>query len=118
MEKWLKETEESLEEAIEAARVGEVSLKNLYMLAPLIYSRRNNMNNPSVIQEMCDENEEQVQGDWALDEGSKDQLKFNYVSSYLFCFVVVGKIEEKKYDDIMEYVTSRMDLFTDDYGIE
>ena len=118
MKKWLSEAKESLSEAIEAAGIGEVPLQNLYMLAPLFYSKRKNMNNNSLIQEMIDENGEQVQRDWALDERSKDQYKFHYVSSYLFCFVVAGKIEEKKYDDIMKYVTSRMDLFTDDYGIE
>lgn len=45
-------------------------------------------------------------------------VRRHYVSSYLFCFVIAGKIEESKYDEIMEYVTSKMDLFTDDYGLE
>ncbi|MBU2875027.1 hypothetical protein [Marinobacter salexigens] len=118
MKKWLKEAEVSLAEALEAERIGEIHAQNLYMIAPLIYSKRNNMNNAALIQEMVDENEEQVQRDWVCDERSKDQYKFHYVSSYLFCFVVAGKIEEAKYDEIMEYVTSKMDLFTDDYGFE
>ncbi len=118
MEKWLKEVEGSLSEAIEAARIGEIPSQNLYMIAPLIYFKRKNMNNDALVQEMVDKNEEQVQRDWACDEGSRDQYKFHYVSSYLFCYVVAGKIEESKYDQIMEYVTSKMDLFTDDYGLE
>lgn len=118
MKKWLKEAEISLAEAIEAARIGEIPAQNLYMIAPLIYSKRNNIKNDALVQEMLDQNDEQVQRDWACDERSKDQYKFHYVASYLFCFVVAGKIGEAKYDEIMEYVTSKMDLFTDDYGLE
>mgnify|MGYP000011752905 CR=1 FL=1 len=118
MKKWLEEAEGSLAEAMEAARIGEIPAHNLYMIAPLIYSKRNNMSNDALVQEMVDENEVQVKRDWACDERSKDQYKFHYVASYLFCFVVAGKIEERKYDEIMEYVTSKMDLFTDDYGLE
>lgn len=118
MKKWLEEAEGSLAEAMEAAKVGEISAHNLYTIAPVIYSKRNNMSNDALVQEMVGENEEQVQRDWACDERSKDQYKFHYVASYLFCFVVAGKIEERRYDEIMEYVTSKMDLFTDDYGLE
>ena len=32
-------------------------------------------------------------------------------SSYLFCFVVAGKIDEFKYDEIMEHVNQKIDLF-------
>lgn len=117
MKQWLEEAEVSLAEAVEAARNGNISAQNLYMIAPLIYSKRNKMLNDALIQEMVDTNEEQVQRDWAYDERSKDQYKFHYVSSYLFCFVIAGKIEERKYDEIMEFVTSKMNLFTDDYGL-
>lgn len=118
MKQWLKEVESSLSEALEAAKIGEIPSQNLYMIAPLIYAKRKNMNNEALIQEMVDENEEQVKRDWACDEASKRQYKFHYVSSYLFCFVIARKIDENKYDEIMEYVTSKMDLFTDDYGAE
>jgi len=118
MKKWLEESEASLAAAIEAARIGEIPAQNLYMIAPLIYSKRNHMNNDALVQQMVDENEEQVQKDWACDERSKGQFKFHFVASYLFCFVVAGKMEESKYDEIMEYVTSKMDLFTEDYGLE
>ena len=96
MKKWLKEAEISLAEAIEAARIGEIPAQNLYMIAPLIYSKRNNIKNDALVQEMLDQNDEQVQRDWACDERSKDQYKFHYVASYLFCFVVAGKIGEAK----------------------
>jgi hypothetical protein len=87
------------------------------MLAPIIYGERQKTNNDSLFKEMCDANERQVLDDWSHDEKSKDQYKFHYVSSYLYCFVVAGKIDDFKYDQIMEYVTGKMDLFTDDYGI-
>ncbi len=118
MNKWLEEAEAALAQGFEEARIGEIPAQNLYRVAPLIYSRRNNMNNDALIQEMADENEEQVQRDWAYDNQSKDQYRFHYVASYLYCFVVAGNIEESKYDEVMEYVTRNMDLFTDDYGIE
>lgn len=118
MKKWLKEAEESLSFALNAAKDGNVPLQNLYMLAPIIYSERQKTQNEALIQEMIRANDKQVKTDWSFDEKSKEQYKFHYVSSYLFCFVVAGKIDEFKYDEIMEYVNSGMDLFTDDYGIE
>lgn len=115
-EQWLKETEESLSVALNASKDGAVPLHNLYMLAPIIYSERQKTNDEALIQEMLDENDRSVKADWSCDEKSKEQFKFHYVSSYLYCFVVAGKIDEFKYDEIMEYVNSRMVLFTDDYG--
>ena len=117
MKKWLKETEESLSEAIDSSKNGAIPLHNLYMLAPIIYSERQKTKNESLIQEMIEANDKQVAKEWSLDEKSKDQYKFHFVSSYLFCFVVSGKIDEFKYDEVMEYVNSQMELFTDDYGI-
>lgn len=93
-------------------------VQNLYMMAPLIYSKRHHVNNDALVQEMLDENEELVQSDWACDDRSKEQYKFHYVSSYLFCFVVAEKIAESKYDEVMDYVNRNMDLFTDDYNPE
>ena len=115
MNKWLKEAEESLSKALCAHKDGSVPSQNLYMLAPIIYAERNNTNNESLIQEMIEENDRQVHRDWSCDEESKYQYKYHYVSSYLFCFVVAGKIDEFKYDKIMEHVTGKMDLFTSDY---
>ncbi len=87
-------------------------MQNLYMLAPIIYSEREKTNNESLIQEMIVANDRQVKEDWSHDENSKNQYKFHFVSSYLYCYVVSGKIDEFKYDEIMEYVNSKMNLFT------
>ena len=115
MKKWLKEAEESLKEAINASKDGSIPLQNIYALAPIIYSKRQNTNNDSLIQEMIDETDSMVKEDWSHDENSKKHFKFHFVSSYLYCFVVSGKINESKYDDIMEYVNSEMNLFSDDH---
>lgn len=65
---------------------------------------------------MVKETERMVQQDLFYDKKSKDQYKFHYISSYLYCFVVAGKIDDFKYDEIMEYVTGEIDIFTRDYG--
>lgn len=118
MKKWLKEAEESLSEALDISKDGAIPLQNLYMLAPIIYSERQKTNDEQLLQEMIFENDRQVKEDWSHDENSKDQYIFHFVSSYLYCFVVAGKIDEFKYDEIMDYVNSNMSLFTDDYGVE
>ena len=118
MKNWLKESEESLSKALGASKKGSVSLQNIYMLAPIIYSERQNINNEALLQEMIEVNDRQVKEDWSLDKRSKDQYKFHFVSSYLYCFVIAGKIDEFKYDEIMNYVNSNMSLFEDDYGDE
>jgi hypothetical protein len=118
MNNWLTRVQASLAKALEAAERGDVPLHNLYMLAPILYSEEMYTNNDSLLQEMADANEEQVKSEWEIDEQSKLQYKFHYVSSYLFCFVVAGKIDEFKYDKIMEFVNHEMELFTSDYDIE
>ena len=115
MKKWLADTEESLSIALTAAKDGGIPLQRLYMLAPMIYSERHKTKNEALIREMIEANDRQVKIDWSYDEKSKDQFIFHYVSSYLYCFVVAGKIDEFKYDEIMEYVNEEMDLFSDDY---
>lgn len=117
MKKWLNEVNESLTKALDIARDGAVPLQNLYILAPIIYSERQNTNNKSLIQEMIDANDRQVKEDWSHDGNSKNQYKFHFVSSYLYCFVVAGKVDEFKYDEIMEYVNGQMNLFEDGYGV-
>ncbi len=113
MKKWLIEVEESLSKALDVSRYGTIPLQNLYMLATIIYSERQETNNESLIQEMIEANDRQVKEDWSHDDKSKDQYVFHFVSSYLYCFVVAGKIDEFKYDEIMDYVNSNMNLFTD-----
>ncbi len=115
MNKYLNEVKQSLADACEKANDGSMPLQNLYMIAPILYMDKHNSNNEELLQEMIEANDEQVTRDWSLDDRSKEQYKFHYVSSYLYCFVVTGKFDEFKYDQIMEYVCSKMDLFTDDY---
>lgn len=114
MSKWLNEVSKSLEEAIEKSSDGKIPLQNLYMLAPLLYAQKNNMHNDALLKEMIEEAENQVAEDCSHDEASVERYKFHYVSSYLFCYVVAGKIDEMEYDRIMDYVCSNMDLFSED----
>jgi len=118
MDKWLKIAEDSLAQAMHAAEDGRIISENLYMLAPHFYANNQNTNNERMIHEMIEANEKQVSYEWGVDKNSKAQYKFHFVSSYLYCFVVSNKIDEFKYDEIMGYVCSRMDLFTDDYEPE
>ena len=118
MIEWLNRVEASLQRALEVAERDDVPLQNLYMLAPIQYSQEQHTNNEMLFLAMSDANEEQVARDWSVDAQSKFQYKFHYVSSYLYCFVVAGKIDEKKYDRIMEYVNQEMELFTSDCDFE
>lgn len=118
MKEWLDETLASLKRALEIVENGDVLQQNMFMLAPHIYLQNRHMNNDALFQEMCDANEKQVEYEWSVDETSKAQYKFHFVSSYLYCFVVAGKVDEMKYDRIMEFVCSKMDLFTDDYDAD
>lgn len=118
MDKWLIIAQQSLADALEKASDGSIPLENLYMLAPLMYSEAYKTRNESLIQKMIDATTDQVAEDWSHDEKSREQYKFHFVSSYLYCFVVAGKFDDFEYDQIMEYVCCNMDLFTDDYGIE
>ncbi len=107
-----------MEKALEIAERGDVPRENLYMLVPILYSEEMHTNNETLLREIADTNEKQVQYEWSVDAESKFQYKFHYVSSYLFSFVVAGKMDEKKYDRIMGYVTARMDIFSSDYGVD
>ena len=113
MKEWLIRVENSLDKALLAVE-GGVPENNMYMLAPNFYSEEKHMNSDQLFKEMVDRNEQQFQDDCSCDPQSKYQFKFHYVSSYLSCHVTAGKIDEMKYDRIMEYVCDRIDLFTDD----
>ena len=115
MIEWLSRVESSLNSALDMAERGDIPLQNLYMLATILYSQEKHTNNESLLQEMSEANEEQVESDCAIDAQSKFQYKFHYVSSYLNCYVVAGKMDEFEYDRIMDYVTQELDLFTRDY---
>jgi hypothetical protein len=88
------------------------------MLAPIYYSKRQETNNDTLIQEMIDQTEEQYQRDCSYDSNSKNQYKFHFVSSYLYCLVVAGKIDDFKYDQLMEEANASMQLFEDGYEPE
>jgi len=115
VDKYLYEVKQSLADACKKSEDGSMPLHNLYMIAPILYMDKHNSNDEQLLQEMMDANDEQVTRNWSLDDRSKEQYKFHYVSSYLYCFVIAGKFDEFKYDQIMEYVCSKMDLFTNDY---
>ena len=117
MNQWLVKVQNSLDKALEAVETG-VPKENMYMLAPIRYSEEHHMNNDQLIQEMIESNEIQFKQGCKYDSESRKQFKFHYVSSYLYCYVIAGKIDEMKYDRIMEYVNDRVNLFTEDYSYE
>jgi len=116
MKKWLTESEESLSEALKLISESGGPPENMYMLAPIIYAKRQNMNNEALLKRMITETEKLVSQDFSIDPESKHQYKFHFVSSYLYCFYVAGRIDEFQFDKIMEYVNERMSLFSEDYG--
>ncbi|EKO3655712.1 hypothetical protein [Vibrio metschnikovii] len=113
MDKWSKEVNEALDEALQAISSGDIPKENMYKLASIFYSKRNHMNNDSLFEVMTNEIDERVKSDWLFDTDSKEQYKFHFVSSYLFCYVVAGKIDEFLYDQIMNRINQEMDLFDD-----
>ena len=115
MKKWVEEAKAALEEALRIAEQGTVPEQDLYKLASLVYSNRQSTNNESLLKKIDAANDEQVLRDWSYDENSRKQYKFHFVSSYLFCFVIAGKVTEMKYDRIMDQVCNKLDLFTDDF---
>ena len=116
MREWLERAQKSLSMAQDAIDSGsDIPKENMYKLAPLFYSQINHMNNEQLLDEMSEANEAQFREDCSHDENSKYQYKFHYVSSYLYCYVVAGKLDELKYDRVMDYVNSQLDLFQSDY---
>ncbi|WGO98109.1 hypothetical protein QFX18_19060 [Saccharophagus degradans] len=119
MKEWLDRVRASLSKAIQAVELSDdIPRENMYILAPLFYSQENNMNSDHLLKRMCEEIDEQFREDCSHDENSKYQFKFHYVSSYLQCYVVAGKIDEMKFDRIMDYVNGELELFDDGYEIE
>ena len=114
MNEWLTRVEKSLAKGLNAVEKG-VPAENMYMLAAEFYSQEKHMNNEQLFKELADRNEEQFKNDCSVDPQSKYQFKFHYVASYLNCYVTAGKIDEMKYDRIMDYVCERLDLFSNDY---
>lgn len=115
MEKWLRLSKEALLRAETACTDGEIPRENMFMLAPIFYAEINKTQNHSLLQRIGKEAEDMVYEDWRHHPKSKEQYKFHFVSSFLYGYVVADKITELKYDDIMQYVNDRMDLFNSDY---
>ena len=114
MKKWVIEVKESLDQALALAEEDSIPEENLYKLVPVIYSDRQKTNDETLLSEIVAANEEQVARDWSVDEHSKKQFKFHFVSSYLFGFVVAGKITEMRYDRIMDQACNKLDLFVEE----
>ena len=116
MKEWLEKVENALSKALESVDSSdEIPRENMYMLAPIIYSQTHNMNNGQLLKEMIEANDEQFKEDCSHDENSKLQYKYHYVSSFLNCYVVAGKIDEMKFDKIMDYINAKLNLFEDEY---
>jgi hypothetical protein len=116
MKEWLERVKSSLSNALEAVESGdEIPRENMFVLAPIFYSQVNNMNNEQLLREMSEANDEQFKEDCSHDENSKFHYKFHYVSSFLNCYVVAGKIDEMKFDRIMNYVNENLNLFEEGY---
>ena len=111
MDKWVKESSEALERAEKMASESTLPKEELYRLASDIYSKIHNVKDESILKEMDVENEKQYQNDISVDDESRKEYKFHFVSSYLYCFVVDERIDEREYDKVMEYVNDEMDLF-------
>lgn len=116
MKEWQEIVRKSLSMAIQAVENGSsIPKENMYMLAPIIYSQVNHMSNDQLLNEMSEANENQFKEDCSHDENSKFQYKFHYVSAYLHCYVVAGKIDEMQYDRLMDYINDKFNLFKEGY---
>ena len=115
MKNYLELSKEALARAEAACDSGEIPKENMFLLAPIFYAEVNKTNNNALLKQITQEIEDIVYEDWKHPK-SKEQYKFHFVSSCLYGYVVAGKIDEFKYDEIMEYVNDRMDLFNADYG--
>lgn len=60
---------------------------------------------------MFHEVEEQVKMDWYFDTQSKQHFRFHFVSAYILCFLVAGKLTQQEYDHVMSYINKEMTLF-------
>ena len=113
MNDWLKEAKEALEKALSGADLSEQSTLGLYRLAPKIFVDKHEEINGTSLQVMQDANEEQIKQDCLTDSTAIEHYRFNFVASYLYCFVLSKMIDNTKYEEVMEYVNENMDLFAD-----
>ncbi|ANQ21063.1 hypothetical protein BA893_05060 [Vibrio natriegens] len=111
MDKWLTELNEVMEEALDLVSSGELKHVSMYKLAPRLYVNRYNVRSDLMLKRILDEVDEQIKTEWYSDPSSKQQFKFHFVSAYLLCFLVDGKVTCKEYDQVMNYLNKEMDLF-------
>ncbi|MDV5061854.1 hypothetical protein [Vibrio diabolicus] len=111
MDKWLTELNEVMEEALDLVSSGELKHVSMYKLAPRLYVNRYNVRSDLMLKRILDEVDEQIKTEWYSDPSSKQQFKFHFVSAYLLCFLVDGKVTSKEYDQVMNYLNKEMDLF-------
>lgn len=101
MEKWLTEVNEVVREALDLVSSGEIKQVNMYRLAPRLYSNRHGPMSHSMLTSMAHEVDEQVKMDWYSDTQSKQHFQFHFVSAYMLCFLVAGKLTEQEYNYVM-----------------
>ncbi|MCS0024037.1 hypothetical protein [Vibrio antiquarius] len=111
MEKWLTEVNEVMKEALDLVSNGELNQVNMYKLAPRLYSNRYGTISDLMLIRMFHEVEEQVKMDWYSDTQSKQHFRFHFVSAYILCFLVAGKLTQQEYDHVMSYINKEMTLF-------
>ncbi len=111
MRKWLTEVNEVMREALSLVSSGELTHVSMYKLAPRMYAIRYNVRSDLMFKRMLHEVDEQVKIEWYSDAESKQQFRFHFVSSYLLCFLVDGKVTRKEYDQVMNYINKELDLF-------
>lgn len=113
MNEWLKEAKEALATALSVTDDSQPADISLYRLAPEIFANKHQELNGTSLQDMRAANEEQIKQDCLTDSTAIEHYRFNFVSSYLYCFVLSKMIDRFKYDEVMEYVNDHMDLFAD-----
>lgn len=113
MGKWLTEINEVMEDALDLVSSGELKHVSMYKLAPRLYVNRYKVRSDLMLKKILDEVDEQIKTEWYSDPSSKQQFKFHFVSAYLLCFLVAGKVTSKEYDQVMNYLNKEMDLFED-----
>ncbi|WP_444930276.1 hypothetical protein ACJJIF_21430 [Microbulbifer sp. SSSA002] len=107
MKEWLERVEKVLSMALQAVEGDDrISRENMYTFAPAFYSQVNHVNNEQLLAEMSQFN----------DEKPKFQYKYHFVSAYLYCYVVAGKIDEFECDEIMDYLSWSLDLSEGGYS--
>ncbi|MCY9879267.1 hypothetical protein OTK59_22240 [Vibrio natriegens] len=111
MDKWLTEVNEVMGEALDLVSSGELKYVSMYKLAPRMYVNRYNVPSDLMLKRILDEVDEQIKTEWYSDPSAKQQFKFHFVSAYLLCFLVDGKLTSKEYDQVMNYLNEEMELF-------